>query len=139
MRVGTAAGALSGAPAGRPPTFTTTFRAGSCCHWQTEPVHVFEQHSEPAAHVVPVPLQVGHPALPASHSGHGWTAGQVHDPPAAWNVGPPVGVMATNPTSKSGLAPEKATPIVAVRYLPPPYAIAVAADVVEAAGPPTIV
>ena len=81
---------------------------------------MFEQHSVFAAHAFPGPLQVGHPALPASHSGHAWTAGQVHDPPAAWNVGAPVGVMATKPTSKSGLAPEKAAPIVTVRYFPPP-------------------
>ena len=87
---------------------------------QTAAIHVFEQHSAFAPQAAPVPLQVGHPALPASHSGHGWTAGQVHDPPAAWNVGAPVGVMAANPTSKSGLAPEKAAPIVTIRNFPPP-------------------
>src|SRR5207244_2342578 len=61
------------------------------------------------------------------HSGQVWAAGQLHACAEPRNVGAPVGVMATKPTSKSGEAPENAPPMVTVRKEPPPYGIGRAA------------
>src|SRR5207244_2467196 len=77
----------------------------------------------------------GQPVVPASHSGHFRAEEHVQACGAPWNVGAPVGVIATKPRSKSGEAPEKTSFIATLRNAPPLYGIGITVGDPTVCGP----